>query len=86
MGFTAIILVCALPVSPGSCDESSAFDVVSTHVASELGCTKGWQEFVARGSLSDGIGEKFYIRTRFRRNGPMRLAQPWSGREAENRR
>ena len=86
MSFTAILLVCAMPVLPGSCDESNAFDLISTSVASELGCTMGWQEMIARGSLREGIGEKFYIKTLCRRNGPMLLVRPKTGLEAENRR
>ena len=67
--FTAIVLVCLLPVAPDGCDEGSAVDVMSTNVASELGCTSGWQEIIARGSLREGLGGKLYLKTLCRRNG-----------------
>ena len=63
MSFAAILLICAMPVDPGQCDITSAVDLISTVVASELGCTTGWQEMIARGSLREGIGERFYIKT-----------------------
>ena len=69
MSFTAILLICSTPVVPGTCNEASAIDLISTNVASELGCTTGWQELIARGSLREGIGERFYIKTLCRRNG-----------------
>lgn len=67
--FTAIVLVCLLPVQPEACDETTALDVMSTSVPSELGCASGWQEIIARGSLREGLGEKLYVRTLCRRNG-----------------
>lgn len=67
--FTAIVLVCLLPVAPDGCDERTAVDVMSTSVASELGCTSGWQEIIARGSLREGLGDKLYLKTLCRRNG-----------------
>ena len=86
MSFTAILLVCAMPVLPGSCDESNAFDLISTSVASELGCTMGWQELIARGSLREGIGERLYIKTLCRRNGPIVVRRAKTDLEADNRR
>ena len=74
--FTAVVLVCLLPVQPDACDESTAIDVLSTNVASELGCATGWQEIIARGSLRDGLGEKFYLRTLCRRNGKPKTSVP----------
>lgn len=68
MTFTAILLVCAMPVDPGRCNEVSALDLISTVVSSELGCNTGWQEVMARGSLREGIGERFYIKTLCRKN------------------
>ena len=69
MGFTAILLICALPIDPGTCDERAAIDMISIHVTSELGCNVGWQEMIARSSLREGIGERFYVKTLCRRNG-----------------
>ena len=74
--FTAVVLVCLLPVQPDACDETSAIDVLSTSVTSELGCATGWQEIIARGSLREGLGEKFYLRTLCRRNGRPKTPAP----------
>jgi hypothetical protein len=74
MHFTAILLVCSLPVASASCNEASAVDLISMGVASELGCTHGFQEMIARGGLRNGIGERFYIKTLCRRNGKQALA------------
>ena len=86
MHFTAILLVCVMPVLPGACDETNAIDVISTSVASELGCTMGWQELMARGSLREGIGDRFYIRTLCRRSYPIQISRPAERLEADNRR
>ena len=67
--FTAILLVCAMPVDPGRCSAASALDLVSISVAFESGCNVGWQEMMARSSLREGLGERFYIKTLCRRNG-----------------
>ncbi len=66
--FTAIVLICLMPVQPDACDEHTAIDVISTRVASELGCATGWQESIARGSLREGLGDKLYLRTLCRRS------------------
>jgi len=61
--YTAIVLICLKSVAPADCDERSAIDVLSTVVDSELHCTMGWQEVVARSSLRDGIGDTSYLKT-----------------------
>ena len=83
--FTAILLVCAMPVDPGRCDEAFALDLISISVDSELGCNIGWQQIMARSSLGEGLGERFYIKARCRRNG---VAAPHRGSrlEADGRR
>lgn len=70
MSVTAILLVCAMPVVPDSCTENTALDLMSSTVSSELACATGWQEMIARGSLREGIGERFWIKTECRRRGP----------------
>lgn len=74
MTFTAVLLVCVMPVVADTCDEMSAVDVISTNVASELGCGKGFEEMIARGSLREGIGDRFYIKTLCRRNGKLQAS------------
>ena len=69
MSFVAVLLVCAMPVVTESCTENTAVDRIAVIVASELGCTTGWQEMIARGSLRDGIGDRFYIKTLCLRTG-----------------
>jgi hypothetical protein len=67
--FTAVVLVCQLSTNPAVvCDESNAIDVISTHVASELGCAHGWQELIARGSLKEDLDKGLYVKTLCRRN------------------
>ena len=67
--FTAVVLVCQLSTTPPTaCNETSALDVVSTHVASELGCTHGWQELISRGALKEEMDKGFYVKTLCRRN------------------
>jgi hypothetical protein len=67
--FTAVVLVCQLSTTPtGVCDESNAIDVISTHVNSELGCSLGWQEIIARGSLKEDMDKDLYVKTICRRS------------------
>jgi hypothetical protein len=67
--FTAVVLVCQLSTTPPSaCDESSAIDMISTHVQSELACAHGWQEMIARGSLKEDMDKGFYVKTFCRRS------------------
>ncbi len=67
--FTAVVLVCQLSTTPAStCNENNAIDMISTHVNSELGCSHGWQEMIARGSLKEDIGKDLYVKTLCRRS------------------
>ena len=86
MGFTAILLICSMPVAPDSCTESSAIDMISTNVASELGCNTGWQEMIARGSLREGVGERVYLKTLCRRNGRLVVTRPPPQLQVDSRR
>lgn len=67
--FTAVVLVCQLSTTPASaCDENNAIDMISTSVGSELGCSHGWQEMIARGSLKEDLDKGFYVKTLCRRS------------------
>ncbi len=67
--FTAVVLVCQMSTTPAAvCDESNAIDVISTHVDSELGCSHGWQEIIARGSLKEDLNKDLYVKTLCRRS------------------
>jgi hypothetical protein len=59
----AIVLVCLKTVAQEECDEKTAIDILSTTVSSELRCTMGWQEIIARTSLRDGVGTSSYVKT-----------------------
>ena len=61
--YTAIVLICLKSVAPADCTEKSAIDMLSAKGRSELRCTMGWQEIIARSSLRDGIGETSYVKT-----------------------
>ena len=62
--FTAVVLVCQLSTTPASvCNENNAIDMISTSVNSELGCSHGWQEMIARGSLKEDLDKGFYLKT-----------------------
>ena len=61
--YTAIVLICLKSVAPADCNEKSAIDMLSAKVSSELRCTMGWQEIIARSSLRDGIGDTSYVKT-----------------------
>ena len=65
--FVAIILICLNSVAPASCDETTAADVMSTEVESELQCTSGWQEVVGRSALAQDVGHGAYVKTLCRR-------------------
>lgn len=67
-GFQAIVLVCLASVPSDRCNESNAVSVMSTHVASEIGCMTGWQDVIARGALARGVGRSTYLRTLCRRS------------------
>jgi hypothetical protein len=65
--FIAIILICLNSVAPTACDETTASDVMSTEVQSELECASGWQEVVGRSALARDIGHGAYVKTLCRR-------------------
>jgi hypothetical protein len=67
-GFQAIILICVIAVPPDQCNEDTAADVLSVHVASELGCVTGWEDVLARSSLYSDVGTTAYVRTLCRRS------------------
>lgn len=62
-GFTATLLICLLGTPAERCDEATAIDVLSHHVANELQCAVGWQEMAARLGESQDIGRVTYVRT-----------------------
>lgn len=68
-GFQAIILVCLAATPADRCTEQTAVDVLSIHVATELGCLTGWQDVIARGARAPGEGNETYVRTLCRRSG-----------------
>lgn len=61
--FSAIILICLTSVAPADCTEGTAVDVMSIGAESELACTSGWQDVVARSPLADDIGTTVYVKT-----------------------
>jgi hypothetical protein len=65
--FSAIILICLTSVPPADCTEQTAADVMSIGADSELTCTSGWQDVVARSPLADEIGRTAYVKTLCRR-------------------
>ena len=72
--YVAVVLVCLMSIPPEACAEKNAVDSLSTVVPSELGCSRGWQEIIARGSLREGIGTELYVkslcRPKFKRSIP----------------
>ena len=67
-GFTATLLICLLSTPVDRCDETSAVDVLSHHVANEMQCAHGWQEMAARMAEAHDIGDRTYVRTICRRS------------------
>ena len=67
-GFQAIILVCLKGTPADQCTEQNAVEVLSTHVANELGCLTGWQDVIARSAQGRDTGQT-YVRTLCRRSG-----------------
>ena len=61
--FSAIVLICLVSVPQEDCNETTAVDVMSIRVASEMGCAVGWQELLARSSLRDTLGSTAYLKT-----------------------
>jgi hypothetical protein len=66
--FVAIVLICLKSVAPENCSEATAADVMSIPADSELTCTTGWQDIVARSALAGGIGTESYVKTVCRRD------------------
>lgn len=62
-GFQAIILVCLATTPASACNENTAVDMMSTHVANELKCITGWQDVIARSAESRDVGKQTYVRT-----------------------
>jgi hypothetical protein len=65
--FVAVILICLSTVPASACNETTAADVLSTGVESELACLTGWQEDIARSALKDQVGKTAYVKTLCRR-------------------
>ncbi len=65
--FAAIVLICLAGTSREACDESTAVEVRSIRVESELRCTVGWQEIIARAGGEQGVGSATYLKTVCRR-------------------
>ncbi len=65
--FAAVVLICLAGTSREACDESTAVEVRSILVESELGCTSGWQEIIARAGGEHGVGSATYLKTLCRR-------------------
>jgi hypothetical protein len=65
--FAAIVLVCLASVSREACDESTAVEVRSIRVESELACATGWQEIIVRTGGEHGVGSATYLKTLCRR-------------------
>jgi hypothetical protein len=65
--FVAVILICLNSVAAEACDETTAADVMSNGVESELSCVMGWQDVVARSALAHEIGRTAYVKTLCRR-------------------
>jgi hypothetical protein len=76
--FVAVILICLNTVAPEACDETTAADVLSNGVESELSCVMGWQDVVARSALANEVGRTAYVKTLCRRRAaePGRPAAP----------
>jgi hypothetical protein len=67
--FVAVILICLNTIAPEECDETTAADVLSNGVESELSCVTGWQDVVARSALANEVGRTAYVKTLCRRVG-----------------
>jgi hypothetical protein len=73
--FIAIVLICQMSLPQDACTETTARDVMSVHVDSELGCSSGWQDIVARSAFADDVGKSAYVKTACRRAGAGRKDQ-----------
>jgi hypothetical protein len=65
--FIAVILICLNSVAAEACDETTAADVLSNGVESELSCVMGWQDVIARSALASEVGRTAYVKTLCRR-------------------
>jgi len=65
--YLAIVLICASTLAQDACNEKTAADVLSIKVSSELACTQGWQEVIARSALNQQLGSASYLKTICRR-------------------
>jgi hypothetical protein len=65
--FIAIVLICQMSMPQDACTEVTARDVMSIHVDSELACSSGWQDVVARSAFADDVGKTAYVETK----GPL---------------
>ena len=65
--YAAIVLICLTTTSRQACDERTAVEVRSIRVESELRCTVGWQEIIARAGGDHGVGSATYLKTICRR-------------------
>ncbi len=76
--FVAVILICLSTIASEACDETTAADVLSTGVESELSCVMGWQDVVARSALANEVGRTAYVKTLCRRASaePARAPAP----------
>jgi hypothetical protein len=76
--FVAVILICLNSIATEACDETTAADVLSTGVESELSCVMGWQDVVARSALANEVGRTAYVKTLCRRAStePARATAP----------
>ena len=66
-----VILICLTSVAPPDCNEKTVVDVLSNRVASELDCTRGWQEVIGRSALRGEIGRTAYVKTLCHRVKPQ---------------
>jgi hypothetical protein len=64
--YVAVVLVCLAATSREACDETTAVEVRAVRVESELRCTMGWQEIIARGGDHE-VGAGTYLKTVCRR-------------------
>jgi len=69
--FIAIVLICQMSLPQDACTEATARDVMSIHVDSELGCSSGWQDIVARSAFADDVGKSAYVKTTCRRRAEV---------------
>jgi hypothetical protein len=74
--YIAIVLICAASQGQDACTERTAIDAMSTKVRSEVACTMGWQEIIARSALRHELGSTTYLKTVCRRMAPLKNTPP----------